>query len=234
MLLKMAWGRLPPSLPCELFSNQTSIEVSCAWIFLRLYTGWYWSGLGLHEWIRLIGCKDMKILPLLRFLVPARLGMAPWYILIVRQVVHWGMIKLLRLKPIYCYYDVHIRVPTIFRIQLSGKRPTDGKYGVLASITMLLILVVSKIVWGRLFCHSYQPPVGRFPWWTLWFGSRTWPQVDLQVLLGRSSNLLIFLVQFLLIECTASHSWIILSMLLRSILLLTGKTHNFLLSLFQM
>ena len=150
------------------------------------------------------------------------------------QVVSWCMLLALRLNLTHRYSNVHIYVLATSRSQLSGKRPEDGKYGLLVSIAMLLILSVSKLVWGILCCHRYQPRVECFPWWTQWFGSLTWPWVGLQVLLGRSSDFLVSLIPPLLFECTAFHSWIWLSTLMRLILIQTGNTRYLLISPVQL
>ena len=56
---------------------------------------------------------------------------------------------------------------------------------------MLLILGVLKLVWGWLCCHRYQPKLKWFLWLIQWFELITWNQFDLQVLLNRSSDLLV-------------------------------------------
>ena len=147
------------------------------------------------------------------------------------KIIHWEMIKELILKPIYHYSEVHKHIPMICWSQFSGKHQTGGKYDMLVSIVMLLILGVSNLVWGRLCCHRYQPWVECFPWRTQWSELHVWPQVSFQVILDGSSDLLVYLVPSLLLECTALNNWIKLSMLLRSVLILTDRTHHFLIFL---
>ena len=56
------------------------------------------------------------------------------------------MLTALRFKSTYHYSDFYICVPTTFRSQLSGKCPIGGKYGMLVSIEMLLIMDVFKLI----------------------------------------------------------------------------------------
>ena len=172
----------------------------------------------------------IRVLPLVGLLVQESLVMMPWCILIMLQVLRWVMLKALRLNPNYHYNDADRHIPMIWRSWLSGKLQIGGKWYLLVSISMLMIMGVLNLVWGWLCCHSYWPLVECFPWWTQWFYFCTWPQFGLRVSLSRSSSIMVSLVPSLLLECTVFHNWIWFSKLLSSVLILTDSTHHFLFS----
>ena len=164
--------------------------------------------------------------------------MTQYCVLLVRQVVSRGILVLLKLITTYRYYGVRKRVPTTYQSQWRVRRQIGGRLGLLVSILVLLLLGVLTLAWGRLCCHICLSRVRCYPRRTTWFRSHTWPQVGLQVLLDRSSGLMVYLIPPLLLWCNAFHSWIWFSMLLSSLillpfLLLPGRKRHFLTSIHQ-